>query len=349
MVDMIFTELAFDEERLGNYKKQLLSLQEDLRKNRGALKVKNLGAEFELKTSKNICPTCLQRINDSLLPQEIDEIPMRIDENIKFIESQIKMITVYINGLKESIRIKGIKIKDSRKKQSQIRQQIRQIKQELVSNNNMPSIVEIEKRLDLEKKIEFYTKYLDDFNLMLEELQKISSNWESNTSVLKDFPKDFMSLNDRTKFSKLESNFKILLKKFNYTSKSLNYISISKDNYLPVAKKPYSNDLFYNIRFDSSASDFVRSIWAYTCSLYKTSKELNGNHPNILMLDEPKQQDIALDDFASLLKELSSYNLGQVLLFASFENSDETFKYSTKDINYKINYVDCKLIKPIYV
>jgi len=349
IVDIILTELVFDEERLINYDKQLLSLQEDLRKNKGALKVKILGAEFELKISKNICPTCLQKIDDSLLPREIDEIPMQIDENIKFIKSQIKMITVYINGLKESIKMKKIRIKESRNKQSKIRQQIRQINQELVSNDNMPSIVEIEKRLDLEKKIEFYTKYLDDFNLMLEELKTISSNWESNSSELKDFPKDFMSLNDKTKLSKLESNFKNLLKKFNYTSKSLNYISISKDNYLPVAKKPFSNDLFYNIRFDSSASDFVRSIWAYTCSLYKTSKEMNGNHPNLLMLDEPKQQDIALDDFVSLLKELSSYNFGQVLLFASFENSDETYEHSTKDLDFRRNFIESKLIKPLQV
>jgi hypothetical protein len=346
-IDLILSELSFDKERLEDYKKQLLFKQDELRKNKGAFKVKKLGAEFELKTSVNICPTCLHEIENSLLPPEIDEIPMRIDENIKFIESHIKMITVYINGLKESINKKETTISKSRNIQSDIRQQIRQIKQELVSNNKSPSIVEIEKRLKLEKKIEFYSKYLDDFNLLIEELQKISSKWERVASALKDFPKDFMSSNDRKKLYKLERNFRDFLSKFNYTSKSLDLISISRDTYLPVAKKPFENNLFYNIRFDSSASDFIRSIWAFTCSLYKTSKEFNGNHPSLLMLDEPKQQDVALGDFVSLLKELSSHNEGQVLLFASFENSDDTFNFCTKQLDFKLNYIDKKLIKPL--
>lgn len=115
---------------------------------------------------------------------------------------------------------------------------------------------------------------------------------------------------------------------------------------MPLAKKPNDN-LFYNIRFDSSASDFVRSIWAYTCSLYKTSIENNGNHPNLLMFDEPKQQDMSISDFTNFLKELSTYNKAQTLLFASFENSDETFIKATEGIEFHLNHINDKLIKPI--
>lgn len=346
-IDMISSELAFDKEKLINYEAQLISKKEELRKNKGALKVKKLGADINLATSRDICPTCLQEIDNSLLPPEIDEVPMRIDENINFIESQIKMLIVYINGLKDIIRKKENTIKESREKQTEVRQRIRQLKQELVSNDKMPSIVEIEKRLNIEKKIEFYSHYIEDFDLLIGKIKEISDKWKNIISKLKDFSKDYFTVNDRKKISLLEQTFKSLLDKFNYTSKSLDYINISMEDYLPVAKKPYRDDLFYSIKFDSSASDFVRSIWAYTCSLYKVSNTLNGNHPNLLMLDEPKQQDMAIEDFISLLKELSDYKNGQVLLFASFENSDETFDKATNNLNFKLNYIENKLIKPL--
>lgn len=345
--ELTLTELVFDREKFNNYNNQLQLLNEDLRKNKGALKVKKLGADFEIETAKNNCPTCQQDIEDSLLPDVIEQVPMRLDDNINYLESQIKMIKVYINSLKDSISKKENSINETRKQQSEIRTLIRQIKTELITDDRLPSIVEIEKRLNLKKRVEFYSKYLDDFNLMIEELKIISSSWDSSTRKLSYLSKDFMSIEDKSKLTFLESEFKKLLKKFNYSSKSLEYISISNENYLPVAKKPNRDDLFYSIKFDSSASDFVRSIWAYTCSLYKTSKSKNGNHPMLLMLDEPKQQDLAISDFKIFLNELSSYKEGQVLLFASFENSDETFKNATENIEFKLNHINDRLIMPI--
>ena len=103
----------------------------------------------------------------------------------------------------------------------------------------------------------------------------------------------------------------------------------------------------YNIRFDSSASDFVRCIWAYTCGLYKVSKKYGSNHPKLLMFDEPKQQDIALKSFHEFLSELSTYDEAQVLVFASFENSDEPYRAATNGLEFHLNFIEGKLIKPM--
>ncbi|MCC4228517.1 hypothetical protein [Zunongwangia profunda] len=65
------------------------------------------------------------------------------------------------------------------------------------------------------------------------------------------------------------------------------------------------------------------------------------------MFDEPKQQDMSINDFTSFLNELSTYKTAQTLLFASFENSDETFNKATEGIDFHLNYIDDKLIKPI--
>jgi hypothetical protein len=344
-VEMISSELTFDKQKLSNFNYQLENLNEDLRKNKGALKVQKMGAEIGLMVSENNCPSCNQEINDSLLPLSVKQVPMRLDDNIDFLSAQIKMLQVNIESLESKIISKDKNLIKLRGSQNNLRSQIRELKTELTSDDRLPSIVDIEYRLNLKKRIEFYSKYLEDFDGIKDEVSSLSNKWKRILEEQEKLKSDTFSVNDITKIKSLTNNFKSLLSAFNYSSKTINDIAISDENYLPLAKKP-NDDLFYNIRFDSSASDFVRSIWAYTCSLYKTSVANNGNHPNLLMFDEPKQQDMSINDFTNFLKELSTYKNAQTLLFASFENSDETFSTATEGIEFHLNYINEKLIKP---
>jgi hypothetical protein len=345
-IEMLSSELTFDKQKLSNFNYQLENLTEDLRKNKGALKVQKMGAEIDLKVSQNNCPTCSQEINDSLLPLSVKQVPMRLEDNINFLSAQIKMLEVNIESLESKIVNKESNLNKKRISQNNLRSQIRELKKELTSDDRLPSIVDIEYRLNLKKRIEFYSRYLEDFAELKDELSSLSNKWKRILEEQEKLKKDTFSPNDISKLKSLSDNFKSLLSVFNYSSKTINDIAISDENYLPLAKKP-NDELYYNIRFDSSASDFVRSIWAYTCSLYKTSVAKNGNHPNLLMFDEPKQQDMSINDFTKFLKELASYKNAQTLLFASFENSDETFEKATSDIEFHLNYIDEKLIKPI--
>ncbi|MBB6372738.1 ATP-binding protein [Chryseobacterium shigense] len=346
--ELLSTELSFDIDRLSSYRSQLSLLKSDLRKNKGALKVKNLGADFNLKTSTEICPTCNQEINDSLLPLEVEQIPMRLEDNIDFIDAQIKMISVYIEGQEKTINEKEKRIDFFKTKLSEARTNVRLIKKELVSDERLPSIIEIENRLNLKKRIEFYNKFLEDFNELVSQLKELSKQWEKIISDESNLPTNFFSINDNEKLQFLELKFKALLKEFNYTSQQSEFIKISRENYLPVISKPFGEETKdYNIRFDSSGSDFIRCIWAYTFSLLDTSIKFDGNHPRLIMMDEPKQQDAAIENFHSFLKTISKHKESQILIFASFENSDEAFNTATKGVDFNLIYIEDKLIKPI--
>jgi len=346
--ELLSNELNFDKDRLRSYKSQLSLLKIDLGKNKGALKVKNLGAEFDLKTSNEVCPTCNQDIKDSLLPLEVEQIPMRLEDNIDFIDAQIKMIVVYIEGQEKTINEKEKKIDLYRAKLSESRSNVRQLKKELISDERLPSIIEIENRLNLKKRIEFYKKFLEDFNQLIEDLKDLSEQWKKIVISETKLPKNFFSKSDDDKLKFLENQFKILLKEFNYTSQQNEFIHISRENYLPVISKPFGEETKdYSIRFDSSGSDFIRCIWAYTFSLLDTSIKFDGNHPKLIMMDEPKQQDAAIENFHTFLKRISFHVKSQILIFASFENSDEAFKTATKDVEFNLVYIEDKLIKPI--
>lgn len=346
--ELLAEEVGFDKDKLKRYEAQLESLKEDLRKNKGAQKVKKLGAELDSKMSQDLCPTCEQPIKDSLLPSDIAQNPMLIEDNIVFIEAQIKMIKVYIEGLAFNVAEKEERLNRIRLNLSNKRQSLRELKKELIADDRLPSELEIEKKLNIKKRIEFYNRYLEDFNELIEEAKQLSSEHEQLLKDTDKLPSDFFSVSDRKKLDYLLQQFKRLLAEFDYKSKSSDFIDISRDNYLPVAQKQFGDDLkSYDLRFDSSASDFIRCIWAYTCSLYLTSNHFEANHPKLLMFDEPKQQDISLIHFRSFLSELSSYRGAQILLFASFENSDESYEIATKGLNFNLVYIDKKLIKPI--
>lgn len=65
------------------------------------------------------------------------------------------------------------------------------------------------------------------------------------------------------------------------------------------------------------------------------------------MMDEPKQQDAAIGNFHSFLKRISLHVESQILIFASFENSDEAFTSATKDVAFNLVHIKDKLIRTI--
>lgn len=344
--ELLSPELNFDKEKLNQYQKQIIAVHDDLRKNKGALKVNKLGGELPTEIAINICPTCEHELKDSLLPSDIQQTPMRIEDNISYLDSQERMIKVYIDGQKNIIHEKEEKLKYYQKSILEIRQQIRDLKKELIQDERLPSVIEIEKRIDLKRRVEFFNKVLENFNPLIEDLKNLSFEYGKLLSKESNLPKDFFSELDKQKLSNLKINFINLLRTFAYQSKPFDAIRISSETYLPLAQKSDAEQ-FYNIKFDSSASDFIRCIWAYTTALLQTSIHYNTNHPKLVIFDEPKQQDMSKESFRSLLIELSKFKDQQVLVFASFENSDESFNEATEGLSFNYTKIEQLMISPI--
>ena len=345
--DLLSPELSFDKAKLNQFEAQASSVQSDLRKNKSALKLNKMGGDLPAEVANNICPTCEQIIHGSLLPVDIDQTPMRIEDNISYLDAQDKMIAVYIEGQKRAIIEKEEKLLYFQNSITERRNEIRRIKQELIQDEKLPSLIEIERRIDLKRKVEFFNRVEQNLSLYIQEIKVLSEDFEQILISKKALPKEFLSIDDKKKITALQDKFIHLLRVFNYQSKPPTAIQISRDTYLPVAQKLMGENMYYNIKFDSSASDFIRCIWAYTTALLQTSKLFNTNHPRLMILDEPKQQDISMDNFRSFLIELSQLTSEQVIVFASFENSDSAFNAATHGLKFKLIKIGSKLIQPL--
>lgn len=344
--DMVSMQLDTDKRKIKIYEQQLNEVREDLEKNKGAKKIYELGSQVPIKIAENRCPTCFQEVRDTLLPQDLEQTPMRIDENIIYLEAQKKMIEAYIRAHRNSTEEK-IRLYDNynRIMNHELRPQIRSLKQQLVSDSKTLSEIEIEKKINQKNRVNFFKNTINELEEKLSIFSDLVKEWEEILGLEQRIPKDAFTDEDKNKIKEFEDFFKKLITDFGYKSKPTQSVTISFDNYMPEIA---GDRMRYNIRFDSSASDLIRTIWAYTCSLFKVSEVYsNTNHPKFLAFDEPAQQNMANEDFRSFLKELSTYNNAQVLVFASFNQSDVVYNDTTKGIKFKLHWIKDRLIKPL--
>ncbi len=347
--DMVSTEISLEKRKLDKYQRQLIEVEDELIKNKGAKKVYELGSNIPIRLADGICPTCNQEVKDTLLPQELEQTPMRIDENIKYLEAQKRMIVAYLNAHKDSINKKTRLYNNYNLLMNEdLRPTIRNLKRELVEDIRTPSEIEIEKKLKYRARVKFYGELIEELFGYVSDFQELSDSWAKILNEIERTPKDSFSRIDKQKMQLFEESFKRLVSKFGYRSKPPNAIKISLDSYLPEIQ---GDQMRYNIRFDSSASDLIRSIWAYTCSFLNVSDGFpnNTNHPRFLAFDEPAQQNMANADFRSFLQELSNYKNCQILVFASFNQSQELYEETTKGIDFTLHWIKERLIKPLDV
>jgi len=114
--------------------------------------------------------------------------------------------------------------------------------------------------VDLESKEKFYKKTIKDILIQKEELVSLSKDWKKNEMNKTTFEMSFL---DNKKITSLETYFTRYLYDFGYGSKDFDQIKVSKqkfERYFPIVKIEGRNE---KIRINSSASDFVRSLWAY--------------------------------------------------------------------------------------
>ncbi|KPH11684.1 hypothetical protein [Chryseobacterium sp. ERMR1:04] len=338
--DILLPEISVEESKLVQFERQHATINEDLRKNKGVQKLNRLGAKNDLKITENKCPTCSQEIKD-LLPSDINHTPMRLEDNISYLESQVSMIKIYIDGQKKSIQDKQKQAEELRNEAHILRKEIRDLKKELVEDERIPSIIQIEKKFSLTQRVNLFRKAVEKLEDIKNQFSPLIDSYGKLLTDVSGLPTLNLSALDEQKIKDFEENFISYLRKFGYKSKSFDAIKLSRDTYFPIV------DGLYNIKFDSSASDFIRCIWSYTISLMKTSVAFGGNHPQVLIFDEPKQQDISLPSFKTFLQELAKFKNQQVFVFASFENSDKTFTDSTDGITFKLSKIEETLIKPI--
>ena len=290
----------------------LETIDTDIINNKDAKKLKDLGSELAIKSLKNICPTCGQEVDDSLLHTDLT---MSIEENLEHLEAQKKLYEFTISGQNQIIEKLKEDINSDEQEINSLRKLERVLKEDLVRVKNEISEASIYRKFKIESDIE----KLQVLNVLLEENKKILSNlsklYKKYLNDKTKLPSHRLDATDSQKLKLLCKKFKEYLHLFRYNSvNDLSTIEISDYTYLPISNG-------FDMKFDTSASDEIRAIWAYLLAINEVDNEYHTNFAKLIIFDEPKQQSIVDEDFKCFLNAIiEKFKDKQVIVAATLKD-----------------------------
>ena len=309
-------EVALGEDQLAALLAREQALKVDLQRYSDLRRLRDLGSSLPSLLTGNECPTCHQEVPDSLLSRLEMPIAMDADANVVLIREQIRTFDVMKNDLERQIEASRRRLVAIRSESSALRSEIRALRRTLVSADGQPAVATIERRIRLADRIErletLETRLAGDF----ERLGALAHRAKELAAQRATRVTEGLSTADTARIAHLEARFKDQLQQYGFGSYPVETVSLSLARYTPQHDNV---ELSYGL----SASDLIRSIWAYLIGLLEECADANGSHPGFLVFDEPRQQDAARLSFRALLRRAAQAgSRNQQVVFATSDEED---------------------------
>ena len=313
--DDFYRKLQDDYNKKDEIAKQLAAIKDEIDRNRNISKVSNLLNSSHVRT----CPTCHRELDitdGGYLNIDIDDI----NRNIRYLTTQRAFLEGLMESLQKTIEEKEIYLAYYKKVMRQEKEKLKTAYADVADQDTLPSERVMMKMTDLKLRLSSYETVSQQVSQMIVDMWSMKTAFDRNKAKIAEYAQH-KDETDNEHLNKLQGMFRMLLREFNYRSNNIGRVSLMFDDknsnylYLPQALvEQYDEPL----RSVSSASDFVRSVWAFYLSLMMEGTR----HPGFLIFDEPCQHSIREADLKKLF-EICSNVKGQVILFCSSEPKTE--------------------------
>jgi hypothetical protein len=146
----------------------------------------------------------------------------------------------------------------------------------------------------------------------MSDLAQLASEWKAVQERQARLPKGALSQRDEQKLGALQNSFQRQLGLYEMGSIAITDLRISQGNYEPEVAG-------LNLGADVAASDLIRLQWAYLLGLLEIGMQPSGNHPGLLIMDEPQQQSVEEGGFLAMLDYSSKLKKSQIIIATSHE------------------------------
>lgn len=313
--DTFYRKLQEDYNKKDEIARQVVNIEEEIDRNRNISHVTNLLNSQHVRT----CPTChraLDITDDGNLKIELADI----ESNIRYLTTQKKFLSGLLESLIKNIEEKKIYLAYYKKILLQEKEKLNTAYEEVADHNDMPSEQTIMEITDLKLKLACYKEVCEEVMKMIEEMWPMKNLYDKNKADIKELGANKDDTGS-AELNALQTEFRKLLNAFRYNSNDTRLVSLLTDDmnsnylYLPQALVGGFEE---HLRSVSSASDFVRSVWAYYLALMKVGIQ----HPGFLLFDEPCQHSINEVDLKTLFEKCAEMDR-QIILFCSSEPKTE--------------------------
>ncbi|WP_410220733.1 AAA family ATPase [Pedobacter sp.] len=315
-IERFENKLRIEKQQFSSLNSQIMVVESEIKDHINLQKV--FSENIINENGANQCPTCSQQVTINLISTKNIRIPqLTLEENTNFLRSQKKIIESSIGSLNETINEKEALLLYFKNSLRQKEILIKSISKDLIADDRAFSESEVVKKLQLEREIESLRLLNESVLEVKQELEVLANKYHNNNVQIGNLGES--EKEDEAKLVAFETTYKNYLFDFGYDSNEKYQICINRKDpfkYLPVyINRKDGIFLPQSIRINSSASDFVRNIWAYTLSLLN-----NGiNHPGVIMFDEPGQHRTNLSSLKALFKTSSEIKEKQTIIFTSID------------------------------
>lgn len=308
-----------DQLRIAIYdiKNKISILQRDIEKYKQLELLTKLGSKNNINIDLEMCPICNSKLSDTLHVHHNTNrsIPMTTEDNLNFLQEQhgfFKNIhNRYLSEFEKSI----LDIEKINNKITNQKLNINNLKSDMLKNNvNIRQ--EIRERIETENLLKKYKDFLVKALEIENTLHSLQNNYNIVVGSLTLLIAKKGSNSSLKVILRLEQIMRDNLSRFGYGG-NLSKITISQQTFRPELDG-------YDIVAESSASDYIRVIWAYTLALLELAKDnkLPVKHGGFIVLDEPRQHEAKKESMEGLISYTSQTfsQGGQVILATSYQN-----------------------------
>lgn len=336
----IFRERQAETVQLSATRERLLLLEEDIQKNQDARKLQRYGSDLSRDLASNHCPTCEQALDDALLPQGALEAVMSVEDNIEYLSAQRTVFKRLADRSEAMIRELDLELLSSSDELRRKSGRLRALKADLIAPSHAASAAFIEQKLRLEQRVLQLLEVQERFVNLRDQLVRLVEAWQEILGEKADLPESRLSPLDVGKIRLFESSIRSQLELYRFTTFPVGELTVSEDTYRPEKEG-------FEIGFELSASDSIRLKWAYQMGLLDVSLKAQTNHPQLLVLDEPRQQEAAEISIAGLLKQASRLGASGAQVIIATSERLETVKDLSSGMPCELIAFGGRLIAPI--
>ncbi len=288
-------ELAMAEAQLAALDRRIDGLKEERDRNRDIATLIRLGSETSARhIADHNCPTCRQSL-DGVESAELGPT-LDVSETIGLLNAQISTATAMRDRSRVVVEQSANAYAAMQREIDHLRVRLRSLERDAVTPDQIPRSADIARRISAELRRDEIRRALDSFDSKLRSLIDTAVTVAETRNELIALPVG-LSESDIAVLRSVGSLMRQHLRASGFGSYDPDLVQIDMDSLQPVRQG-------FDVDTDASASDVVRIKLAYLDAIRRVGLE-RGIHPGLLVLDEPRQQDMEFDDYEAVLRYLS--------------------------------------------
>ncbi len=178
----------------------------------------------------------------------------------------------------------------------------------------------------------------------MEGFEDLAKRWTAVQTAAKDLNKDDVTDADRKKIRAWTELVREQLSQYGFGSFPVDQILISTDSYRPE-HEGFDLETSFSLQNSISASDLIRTIWAYLNGMLELARKVDTFHPGSIVFDEPRQQSTRDISFGALLKRASMAGAAhqQIIFFTSEDR--QRLEGQLLGLDHTLNAIDGRVLK----